>query len=486
MGICNRRTTQSGGMHRRSNAAGTFATGCQGVHDGLRETVAPGAAGCFYRGLGFDDRERSFGACRSHNLVAPRPQSLQPVENEAASGAGVPGRDEPARDRIPGFRPFPQAHADAPIAPPAAGARHSRRLGRERRAAWQRHPAGADARLPGALRAVSVEPADHLRRGGGVAPRPDGQLGSRAHEPRRGTGRVPGSDPHRSGDRRRRAGRQRPADHPARRLHPRRPRAAPGRAAVRRGRSRPPAAPPCPGAARREARRRPGARARDHRRPRHRPRRRRGVRGGARELPLRRGRRTDRDRERPLLRHGPRPPLGPHAARLRGDDPRPGRPQHRPGGRRRTRLRPRHHRRVHRAVRHHHRRRPAGGAAVRRRRGRLLQLPGRSRPPVDPRAGLRRLRRLRSDVAAGPARPDLDRVRRHVRPARGLSAPDLLGQPRRGPRGARPNQPAARRDGEVRPRDVLLQLRRRAAAPPARIASSSRPRPSRPTTSSRR
>ena len=28
MGICNRRTTQSGGMHRRSNAAGTFATGC--------------------------------------------------------------------------------------------------------------------------------------------------------------------------------------------------------------------------------------------------------------------------------------------------------------------------------------------------------------------------------------------------------------------------------------------------------------------------
>ena len=30
MGIRNRRTTQSGGMHRRSNAAGTFATGCQG------------------------------------------------------------------------------------------------------------------------------------------------------------------------------------------------------------------------------------------------------------------------------------------------------------------------------------------------------------------------------------------------------------------------------------------------------------------------
>ena len=28
LGICNRRTTQSGGMHRRSNAAGTFATGC--------------------------------------------------------------------------------------------------------------------------------------------------------------------------------------------------------------------------------------------------------------------------------------------------------------------------------------------------------------------------------------------------------------------------------------------------------------------------
>ena len=31
MGIRNRRTTQSDGMDRRSNAAGTFTTGCQGV-----------------------------------------------------------------------------------------------------------------------------------------------------------------------------------------------------------------------------------------------------------------------------------------------------------------------------------------------------------------------------------------------------------------------------------------------------------------------
>ena len=55
--------------------------------------------------------------------------------------------------------------------------------------------------------------------------------------------------------------------------------------------------------------------ARVHGRPRHEPGLRRAARGRGREL----GRRPDRDRERPLLRDGPRQPLGAHRARLRRD-----------------------------------------------------------------------------------------------------------------------------------------------------------------------
>ncbi len=104
-----------------------------------------------------------------------------------------------------------------------------------------------------------------------------------------------------------------------RRRLPARPRlgAAPARAGVRRRRAQ-----PRPASARRcielADRRggRAGARARVHRRPRHLAHRRRGLPGGH----PRGG-----DRVRPLLRHGPRSPLGPGQARLRRDRARHGR-----------------------------------------------------------------------------------------------------------------------------------------------------------------
>ena len=81
MGIRNRRTTQSGGMHRCSNAAGTSATGCQG-----RRRVGPEWK-----------RRHSPPGSRLVNMVRP-PNRCAPSEAGPGGRKGKQG-SEPARFR---------------------------------------------------------------------------------------------------------------------------------------------------------------------------------------------------------------------------------------------------------------------------------------------------------------------------------------------------------------------------------------------------
>ena len=126
------------------------------------------------------------------------------------------------------------------------------------------------------------------------------------------------------------------------------------------------------------------------------PRLRGPPRGGSPGRPLRHDR-------RPLLRHGPRQPLGAHPGLVRGHGPRPrlrdraGRQRH--GGPRR-RLRPRRERRVRQA----HARGRRGRPGPRRRRRHPLQLPGRPGSPAHARPGGRRLRRASTAAPMRPAR----------------------------------------------------------------------------------
>ena len=165
----------------------------------------------------------------------------------------------------------------------------------------------------------ALRPGPRRRATGG----PDGQLRGRPPQPRRRRDRQAGPGPDRRRRRRRQLLRQRGA---ARRLRacphqPARP-PAPARARLRRRR------PLRLGAHRGDDRARlAGGRPRRrlprlHRRPRHAPARRQGLPRGTGALAARR--RPRRHRQRPLLRDGPRHPLGADQARLRRDRPRPG------------------------------------------------------------------------------------------------------------------------------------------------------------------
>src|SRR5438067_8157937 len=174
--------------------------------------------------------------------------------------------------------------------------------------------------------------------------------------------------------------------------------------------------------------------------------------------------RPHRDSGGSLLRDGPRQALGPDRARSGRDRLRQGRAcerSHRGGA---GKLRPRRHRRVHRAGRH---RRPSS-ARPRARYRDLLQLP--ARPHA---AALREARRA-------PRRPDDDdslpgRLRPPGRLLRAAGRDGARGRAR----GARRSPAARRRDREVRTRDVLLRrgtgggVRRRDA--PARPLTARRP-----------
>ena len=177
-----------------------------------------------------------------------------------------------------------------------------------------------------------------------------------------------------------------------------------------------------------------------HRRP-----RRLAARGGDRTRGA--AGRADRDGRRPLLRHGPRQPGRAHGARGGGDPDGEGTAGGGPDRRlSATKLRggitdefiePIVCRRV-----------PAPRA--RRRHGDLLQLPPRPRPPALPAA------------AGGRGRPDDDdavrRGHRHARSA--FPEQEVRRDARRGAERRRPAPASRGRDGEVRPRHVLLQRRR--------------------------
>ena len=237
-----------------------------------------------------------------------------------------------------------------------------RRLGARRPGPGQRRLA---RRHTGLRRALGGPPAHHPHRLGprGRAARgPDGQLGGRPHEPRRRRGGQAGPASHRRVDRGRQLLRERGAAGclPDRAPPPARPR-------LRRRRAREHAAPARADRAGRPRGRRGRRAPRVHGRPRHAAALGGGLRRGGREL----GRLARCDRERPLLRDGPRPALGPHEARLGRDRARPRRARSRQRrGRRERRLRARGDGRVHRADAGRR-----GGAGPRRRQRDLLQLP---------------------------------------------------------------------------------------------------------------
>ena len=65
MGICNRRATTSDGMRRPSNAAGTFATGCQSAVDRAMAVRLLAYTALLY------DRLVADGALREHGAPPP-------------------------------------------------------------------------------------------------------------------------------------------------------------------------------------------------------------------------------------------------------------------------------------------------------------------------------------------------------------------------------------------------------------------------------
>ena len=193
-----------------------------------------------------------------------------------------------------------------------------------------------------------------------------------------------------------------------------------------------------------------------------------------------------RDGRRSLLRHGPRPALGPHAARrtTRSSTARAFAAASAPGGHRATAyargendefVQPT----VIDGVRRHR---------ARRRRRHPLQLPRRPGAAADHALARRRLRR--ASIAGRRPRDsagrDADRVRGRRAAGRGRlpAARDRPAWPRS--LAARLAPVPRRRDREVRPRHVLLQRRRRGALPRRGAPAGARARRSRPTTCSRR
>ena len=162
-------------------------------------------------------------------------------------------------------------------------------------------------------------------------------------------------------------------------------------------------------------------------------------------------------RDRALLRHGPRRPLGPGPEGVRPARARQGRaPRRQRRAGRQGRLRARRDRRVHR--RHDGRR---GGLHPPGRRGAGLQLPAGPHARDHARAGGSGLRRDRPRRGGGRrALRDAGRVRRGLGLPRRLPARAPGGHARAGDRRPRAEAAARRRDREVPARDVLLQRRR--------------------------
>ena len=359
--------------------------------------------------------------------------------------------------------------------------------------AGRRHRGRADADLARPAGALAARRAAGIRGRGRAAAGPDGQLGGRPPESRRGPAGAPGPAAHRRRHRRRLvlrpAGphrRVRPGDRKRDAAAPRQPDRA-GRGACQRSASRSALAElaarqRCPGRPSPRAARRPGHATVVGPRV-HRGRSRRGWR---RSIPDAR----DRDRRRPLLRDGSRPSLGSGRARLRRDRPRPRPPT-------RADRRCRHRGGATRGARPTSSWRPPSSTAppaplepgdVDRPR----QLPGRPGPPADPRAGRRpRLRWLRPDLTARPAgagrpaRRDDDRIRGGPAGRGRLPARDrALARP--GHERGRLDAVPCRRDREVRARDLLLQRRRRGGLAGRGPTARPEPEASRPTTCSRR
>ena len=311
-----------------------------------------------------------------------------------------------------------------------AGADRARRLGPGAAGAGKRDRPGLDARFRRPLGGLPAHDAVGQRARRRPSRRPDGQLRGWAPQPGRGIDRRAGPDPDRRRDRRRQLLREPRA---ARRLRGgplRAPRApAPDGPRIRRRR------PLGLGAHRgvhRDGRPRGCARlggACVHGRPRH------AADGGRRLHPgagaLATSRRTDRHGVRPLLRHGPRSPLGQDRARLRRDRGRPGAAGRERRGRDQRRLRTRRDRRVRAPARDRRLRRGRG-----RRRGPAFQLPpgpGTATRAGAGRAGLRRvLPRSRPPGSPGHA----DRVSRGMEVSGRLCAPSSGDDAGRGDRRA--------------------------------------------------
>ncbi len=184
---------------------------------------------------------------------------------------------------------------------------HSRRLGDKPRHLRQRPRACRDAQFRPDLGHLSARDARNTWPGRGSALRSDGQFRGRAHQHRRGPDRGDGSGDDRPRDRGRRLRRETRAA----RVH----RGAPGfgrdgacRGPCLAGGRSLPHEPHRRSGARHRRRRHPGRRPRDHRRARRAPAV--GRRPGRRARGRTAERRPHRHRHRPLLRHGPRQPLG--------------------------------------------------------------------------------------------------------------------------------------------------------------------------------
>ena len=226
---------------------------------------------------------------------------------------------------------------------------------------------------------------------------------------------------------------------------------------------------PSPARLRRAGRAPAGA---DHRHPRvpRRPRLVADPRGGSRPDAAARHAADRRDAgghrlaDRALLRHGPRPALGPDPAGLRRDGARHRHAGGASGARRAGGLPARRDRRVHPSAGAPPGR-PARGHDARRRRSAVLQLPQRPDAPDRERAGDPGVRRVRSRPPPGALLRHHDAVRPDLPAAAGLSAVQPRADPGRGPRrpGADPVPDSG--DGEVPARHLLLQRRLRAAVP---------------------
>ena len=343
----------------------------------------------------------------------------------------VRDRADPAADAIaaapmPTWRALLRDWPHAPCAPPRtrSGCRPARWATR-RSATSTSAPVGRCSRTcPGSM------PPSPTARSSSVRPSSTPAT-ERARRPRRPAHRQPD-----------RAGR-RPCQRPA----PRRAR----RARARERRAARPASMRCSTGATRHRRRRSGYVADLEAPPRGRP-------------PGRR----DRHGRRALLRDGSRPPLGPGRARLRRHRPRRGDPRAAPPSTaHRGRLRPRRDRRVRRADRHRRLRRrgcdagePIIHANFRADRARQLTHALADGPAFDG------FDRTLADGPPGPDRPpgrDDDRVRSRAagrssrsRPRASRSLAQAFSRGRLAP-------VPRRRDREVRPRDLLLQRRRRGA-----------------------